>query len=151
MQGKCMENEVSNVNDLLHSLQGQSNFQEVQPISVFEYSELSRVNMGIQLCEQEHSVDISVARQCIGTTNDCLIVKNNQDNDLLSEIFDSRSEGLILSEIPLFESEFEVPQSHHLDENFCRNSEKTPESVELTKEDLKIDPINLYFNLYDFL
>ncbi|GFT36554.1 hypothetical protein TNCV_1345011 [Trichonephila clavipes] len=126
LQENCMETEVSNANVLLSFLQGQSNFQEVHPDSVFEYNEVRRVNMDMQGSKQDDSGDISVVRQCIGIANDCLFRMNFQHNYLLSKSFDSRSKGLILSELPLFNPKPEVLvlQSDDLEVSVGRNSEK---------------------------
>ncbi|GFT36553.1 zinc finger protein 394 [Trichonephila clavipes] len=151
MQDNCTEIEVSNANGPLPSLQWQNKFQENPPHSVFEYNELGKVNMDLQGSQQGDSVDISVVVQCIRTAYDSLLGMNSQENDQLSENFDSRSEGLIIPEIPLFkhESEASVPQSHQSDANTGRNNENKSESVELSKEDLKFDPINSDLHLYE--
>ncbi|GFY65019.1 zinc finger protein 16 [Trichonephila inaurata madagascariensis] len=151
MQDNCTETEGSNANEHVSYIQGQSNFQEFQPNSVFQYNELGRVNIDIQGSEQEDSVDISLVRQCIRNANDCLLGMNSQYNDLLSERFDTCSERLILTESPLFNPKLEVPvlQSNHLDANVSRNGENKSEGVELTKEDLKLVPINSDMNLHE--
>ncbi|GFU78097.1 zinc finger protein 713 [Trichonephila clavipes] len=148
MADNCFETEESNANGLLPFLQGQSSFQEIQPNLVFEYNELSRVNMEMHGSQQEDSVDISVVRKCIPTAKYCLLGINSQHNDPHAENFDSRSEGLIPSEILFFNLKPEVPvlQSDHLDTNVDKNRDDKSEGIELTKEVLKFDPINFDLN-----
>ncbi|GFU78095.1 zinc finger protein 16 [Trichonephila clavipes] len=151
MQNNCLETDVTNANEPLSLLQELSIFQEFQHNSVFEYVELVRENMNIHGNEQEDSVDFSMVRECIKTANDCLLGMNSQHNDLLSENFDSGSEGLILSENPLFNPKFEVPvlQSDHLDATIGRNSENKSEGIKLTGEDFKFYPSNSDLNLHE--
>ncbi|GFT48498.1 hypothetical protein TNCV_3383551 [Trichonephila clavipes] len=98
--------------------------------------------------QQEDLVDIFVVRMCIRTTNDCLLRMDSQRNDPHSENFDSRSQGLIPSGIRFFNLKPEVPvlQSDHLDTNVDKNRDDKSDGIELTKEDLKVDPINSDLN-----
>ncbi|GFT48488.1 zinc finger protein 658 [Trichonephila clavipes] len=81
----------------------------------------------------------------------CMENEVSNHNDPISENFDSRSEGLILSEIPLFNPEHDVSvlQSDHLEVNVGRNNENKSAGIELTKVDLKFDPINSDLHLYE--
>ncbi|GFU78071.1 zinc finger protein 16 [Trichonephila clavipes] len=125
------EPQVSNANELLSCLQGQNNFQKVQPNLVSEYIESIGVNKEVQGSVQEDSVSISTVGECIRTACDSLLGINSQHNDLHSRNFDSRSEGYIQSEIPLFDPKAEV--SVHLDANVCKNSENKSESIQFRK------------------
>ncbi|GFT48509.1 hypothetical protein TNCV_762171 [Trichonephila clavipes] len=151
MQNNCLETDVTNANEPLSLLQEHSLFQEFKHNSVFEYVELVRENMDMHGKEQEDSVHFSIVRECIKTANDCLLGMNSEHNDLLSENFDSGSEGLILSENPLFNPKLEVPvlQRDHLDATIGRSSENKSEGIELTREDFKFYPTNPDLNLQE--
>ncbi|GFU84390.1 zinc finger protein 16 [Trichonephila clavipes] len=122
------EPQVSNANELLSCLQGQNNFQKVQPNLVSEYIESIGVNKEVQgSVQRRFRLVYQLLGECIRTACDSLLGINSQHNDLHSRNFDSRSEGYIQSEIPLFDPKAEV--SVHLDANVRKNSENKSESI----------------------
>ncbi|GFY44201.1 hypothetical protein TNIN_473571 [Trichonephila inaurata madagascariensis] len=99
VQDNWRNSEVSDTKDLVSFLQWQNNFQ-VQPNTVFECNEFSGVNMEVQGSKQGDSVDISTVVECIRTACDILLGMNSpENNDLISENFDSRHDHSIPSEI----------------------------------------------------
>ncbi|GFU38556.1 zinc finger protein 16 [Trichonephila clavipes] len=136
------EPQVSNGNELLSCLQGQNVFQEVQTNLVSECIETIEVKKEVPGRVREDSVSISAVGESIRTACNNLLGMNSQHNDVHSRNFDSRSDGYIQSEIPVFDPKAEV--SVHLDGNVGKNCENKFESLQFRK-DFKLDSsLNFY-------
>ncbi|GFU78103.1 hypothetical protein TNCV_1316331 [Trichonephila clavipes] len=144
IQDNWRDTEKSDAKGLVSFLQRQTNFQEVQPNTVFEYNEFSSLNTEVQGSKQGDSVNISTVRECIRTACDCLLGMNPQNNYLISENFDFRYDHSIPSEIHLFDPK--VKPSKVQREHFYTNSdmeiENKCERVELKNKLTKFNSIN---------
>ncbi|GFY71743.1 zinc finger protein 16 [Trichonephila inaurata madagascariensis] len=148
MEDCWKEPSPSNASGLVYCLQGQNNFQEAQTNSIFKCNKPSGVSTEVPGSVQQDSVDISSVGDCIRAACDSLLGMNCQHNDLQSENLDYRWKDLIWTELPLFDPKAEVSvlQRDHLDANVRKNSESKSESIELKKQDLKLDS---GFSFYD--